>query len=521
MEFFLATVSIILFVVCNIAHWLYNSIQRTKPPGIPPSKNPLLQLSATTLAKRIRHGELTSEEVVVAYIARIKEVNPMINAVVDERFDAALREAKECDAKLRAGEVTVVTLERDKPLYGVPITVKESCAVKGMSHTGCTLPRKNVRATEHCTVVQRLLDAGAIPLCVTNTPEMCSSINSVNYVYGTTNNPYDGRLTAGGSSGGEGAIIAAGASVMGIGSDLAGSIRIPALYNGIFGHKPTPGVVPLQGHFPLSTEATFQRFLVIGPMTRYAEDLLVAMKVLTGNAAELRLDEPVNVSELKMFYIDEVPSIMGLRTPTPDIKQAISDAVNHLVNSGAKLQDMPKHWLHDIHNTVIGVFFGVPNAPKILLDPNDLEKEKSAVCEMVKSLFGLSTYTLPNIIAKTLINLHGFIPRSRQSHYQIVAEDLKLKLTNLLGDNGILIYPTYSVPAFNKKMVLHRSDSITYCMAANILQFPATHVPMGLNKNGIPVGFQVMAGPNQDRLCLAAALELEKKFGGWRSPISD
>ncbi|XP_011629974.1 fatty-acid amide hydrolase 2-B-like [Pogonomyrmex barbatus] len=234
----------ILFGIINIIYATAHRILlyfSKKPSSIPPITNSLYMLSASTLARKIRQGEITSYEVVQAYITRIKEVNPFLNAVVEDRFSAAIIEAKNCDEQLKAGKFDVAILEKEKPLYGVPLTVKECCAVKGCSHSGCTLPRKGMKADYDATVIELLRNAGAIPLCVTNTPELSTGIESTNLLIGRTCNPYDTRYSAGGSSGGEGALLGAGASVIGLGSDMAGSIRLPAFLNGVFGHKPTAG----------------------------------------------------------------------------------------------------------------------------------------------------------------------------------------------------------------------------------------------------------------------------------------
>lgn len=160
--------------------------------------------------------------------------------------------------------------------------------------------RRGARATEDADCVELLRAAGAIPLLVSNTPEYCMSWETNNYVTGRTLNPHDSRRTAGGSSGGEGALIGAGASLFGVGSDLAGSIRLPAMFNGIFGHKPTDGLISIVGHFPAS-EDNFQGFLALGPMCRYARDLPTLVHLMAGkNGAKLRLNEPLRTVDIKV-----------------------------------------------------------------------------------------------------------------------------------------------------------------------------------------------------------------------------
>ncbi|CAN0591760.1 unnamed protein product, partial [Laminaria digitata] len=184
--------------------------------------SPLLQLSATELARRIRERECSSVEVVEAHIQQLLAVNPRINAVVAERLEAAREEARAAD---RQAERTPGFLP---PLLGVPCTIKECFAVKGMPQCAGLVARKDFRAEIDATTVARLRAAGAIVLGVSNTSELCMWMETNNRVYGRTNSPYDSGRIVGGSSGGEGAIVASGASPFGLGSDVGGSIRMPA-----------------------------------------------------------------------------------------------------------------------------------------------------------------------------------------------------------------------------------------------------------------------------------------------------
>ncbi|KQK78985.1 fatty-acid amide hydrolase 2-like protein [Amazona aestiva] len=237
-------------------------------------------------------GLVTCVEVVEAYVERIREVNPLVNAVVKDRFEEALQEARQVDQLLSEGPGNDC-LEEKFPLLGVPITVKEAFSLHGMPNTSGLVSRRNVVATSDATVVSRLKQAGAIPLGVTNCSELCMWYESSNRVYGRTNNPYDLQRIVGGSSGGEGCVLAAACSVTGVGSDIGGSIRMPAFFNGIFGHKPTTGVVPNDGQFP-NAQGVRTSFLCTGPMCRYAEDLELMLRVMAGPSVDkLRLNEKV------------------------------------------------------------------------------------------------------------------------------------------------------------------------------------------------------------------------------------
>src|SRR6478672_10441948 len=223
----------------------------------------IIERSATDLARAIRDGELTSREVVEAHIANARWRNPDLCAIVADRYDAALDEADAADQKVRQGGEL-------PPFLGVPCTVKESFAVEGMPNAAGLVHRAEIRADADAPAVARLRAAGAIPIGVTNTSEATMWIESSNHLYGRTNNAYNPKRTAGGSSGGEGAAIGAGFAPIGLGSDIGGSIRLPAFFNGVFGHKPSPGVIPGSGSFPAPSSGTAGEMFATGPLTRRA-----------------------------------------------------------------------------------------------------------------------------------------------------------------------------------------------------------------------------------------------------------
>lgn len=213
---------------------------------LPPVGNPLLMEPATSLADKVRTGKVKSVDVVKAYIERIKEVQPVVNALVDERFEAAIAEAEEIDRKVAAD--SGYAEPRTKPLLGIPITTKDYVGVKGCLQDTGSWYFKGHKAEEDGTAIKQLREAGAIPLAISNVPELCFSHDCNNTLYGYTNNPYGTNHIPGGSSGGEGAWLASAASVIGVGTDLGGSVRIPAVCCGIFSHKPTAGTSRYSAH---------------------------------------------------------------------------------------------------------------------------------------------------------------------------------------------------------------------------------------------------------------------------------
>lgn len=231
---------------------------------------PLSWQSGVELAAAIRAGTTTAVEVVEAHIAVLERITDT-HALAVERFELARAEAAAADERVRSGE-------RDlPPLLGVPATVKEMFAVEGMPNTGGYPHRRRYRAPADATVVARLRAAGAIVLGLGNTCGYLVWIESNNPLYGRVSCAYDRTRTAGGSTGGDGCIVGSGGAPIALGSDLGGSIRIPAFFNGVFGHLPSPGLVPLTGHFPMP-DGELRHRLSPGPLARRAADLMPVLR---------------------------------------------------------------------------------------------------------------------------------------------------------------------------------------------------------------------------------------------------
>ena len=211
-------VFVALIVACL---YIYKTLTRPgkKVSSVHEDKKPILNVPASILVEKLQNGDLRSEQIVQAYIERIMEVNVLINAVVQERFDEALEEAHTVDRRLEnLPQKERKALFETKVLFGVPFTCKEAFGFKGFRQTGGLFRRKDTVAKENAVVVQKMLDAGAILLATTNVSELCMWWESTNCVYGRSRNPYDTEHIVGGSSGGEAAIIAAAGSLVGIGS---------------------------------------------------------------------------------------------------------------------------------------------------------------------------------------------------------------------------------------------------------------------------------------------------------------
>jgi amidase len=230
--------------------------------------------SAADLAAEIRARRVGCLELLDFYLARAERFNPALNAIVAWQSDRARQRARAADSALARGELWGA-------LHGVPMTVKESFDIEGLPSTWGNPQWKDNIATGNAVLVDRLLGAGAVIYGKTNVPLMLADSQSYNEVYGTTNNPWDTTRGPGGSSGGEAAALAAGLGAFGAGSDIAGSLRNPAHYCGIYAHKPSWGLIPLRGHSPTGALTPID-VSVVGPMARHAQDLDLAMRLLVG-----------------------------------------------------------------------------------------------------------------------------------------------------------------------------------------------------------------------------------------------
>uniref|UniRef100_A0A4W4FYW6 Amidase domain-containing protein n=1 Tax=Electrophorus electricus TaxID=8005 RepID=A0A4W4FYW6_ELEEL len=487
---------------------------------LPPIANTLLTVPAIQLAQKIRRKEVTSVEVVQAYIDRIQEVNPLINAVVKDRFAAALQEATLVDKLVVEETGGEDVLEDRLPLLGVPFTVKESFALQGMPNSTGLPSRRSVVSGIDAPSVALLKRAGAIPLGVTNCSELCMWLESHNHVYGITRNPYQLGRGAGGSSGGEGSVIASGASVIGVGSDIGGSIRMPCFFNGIFGHKPTSGIVCNDGQYP-PPSGQQPGFLCTGPMCRYAQDLVPMLKIMAGPDAEkLCLSADVDLSKLRFF---SVPHDGGspLSSPVdPQLIQAQRKVVERLeADLGVKVKEMRIPQLKYSFQ-IWGAMMSSPDKDgKIPTSFAELMngggKKVWPVWELFKWALGLSPHTIA-AIGLTLVEM---FQSSHPSQFILQQkESLQRELEELLGLDGVLLYPSHPQLAPKHHYPLFTPFNFSYTGIFNILGLPVTQCPLGLSEEGLPLGVQLVAGKLQDRLTLATALYLEQAFGGWREP---
>lgn len=481
------------------------------------ANEPITSLSATTLAKKIRAGELGSRDVVEAHIARIERVNGSLNAVVERRYAEARAEADAADARIARGDTDDLP-----PLWGVPCTIKECFALTGMPNTAGLVARQGQPATSDATAVARLRSAGAIPLGVTNTSELCMWMESHNRVYGRTGSAYDPKRTAGGSSGGEGSIVGAGGSPFGLGSDIGGSIRMPAFFNGVFGHKPSAGLVPGTGQYPIAHGAAL-RYLTTGPLCRRAEDLLPLLRILAGpdghdaGCEAMPIGDPASV-RLGGLRVLDVPG-SGLLKIHPELRVAQEQVTATLRESGARVEQQHFPALRrslQIWSSMLSSAGG-PSFAELLGNGTPVR----ALPELVRLIRGTSPHTLPAVGLVLLEKLPGLKGPGAQKAIDAghaLRDEIVAALTPDDGSDAVLLYPSYPEPAPCHGKPLLPPIKWMHTAIFNVLELPVTQVPLGLSRKGLPLGVQVVGAPGKDHVTIAVALELERRLGGWVEP---
>lgn len=452
-----------------------------------------------------------------AFILRIKEINPLLNCVIDYRYNDALEEAVEADNLIASGTFSVEELVKQKPFLGVPISTKDNIAVKDLLISAGMYSRRKIRAEQNSDAMGLMRNAGAIPFALTNVPELCMWWESINTIFGKTNNPYDINRTPGGSSGGEGAIQASGGSPFGLGSDIGGSIRIPSSFNGVFGHKPSMNIVSNGNCFPQPTGEQ-NSFNGIGPICRFASDMKPILKILAADKSYiLKLDEPVDITQIRYFYQLNDGGSTFVSPVDEDQKTSINKVIKFLKSFTtpteiklAAFKEAYGIWYSNMKdNSGIGFEHRFMNNQGIM----------NPWTELLKWFFGKSEHTIfaINLVILDQMSVSYGTPKHRLMVKK--RDELRDQLSEFLGDDGVLIYLSHPTCALYHYESLFRPHNFSYTGIFNVLGFPATNVPLGLGeRQGLPTGIQVVANVNQDRLCLAVAEKLENVFGGWTPP---
>jgi amidase len=451
--------------------------------------------SATALAKAIRKKKISALEVANAYLKRIEEVNPKLNAIFQVSADRVQAAARAADASLARGQIKGL-------LHGVPMSIKDSLDTAGVISTAGTTGRAHFVPQRDATVVARLRAAGAILLGKTNTPEFTGGAEADNLVYGRTNNPYDLSISPAGSSGGEGAILAAGGSAFGIGSDTGGSVRLPAYFCGVTAIKPTNGRVPLTGHIVDFTGGiNGGNNPVLGPMARYIEDLDLILPIIQGVdwrdpfvvPMPLSSFRTVDVAKLRVsFHRDN-----GMATPSEEVQRAVHAAASAVAAAGASVEEIrPK---------------GIEEFAALWADPG----RSNGGAGRARLLRASGTpETRPRVAASLVSSAQVDDFLSRENAY-------RGRMLSFMESYDVMICPIFhKVPQPHGWSHLPESmqNDFTYSAIFNILGWPAAVVRMSTSSSGLPIGVQIVARPWRDDVALAAAAVIENKLGGWKPP---
>lgn len=459
----------------------------------------LATASATEQVAAIRDGRITSRELLDLFASRIERLNPAINAVVTLDLESARADADRADAEAARGEWR-------GPLHGLPITIKDAIEVAGMRSTGGAVELTDHVPTQDAPSVARLKAAGAIVFGKTNVPRWSGDVQTYNELFGTTNNPWDLDHVPGGSSGGPAAAVAAGLTAFEVGTDIGGSIRIPSHCCGIFGLKPSYGVVSQRGYLDhVGGGVTDADINVFGPLARSAEDLDLLLGVLAGPDADRapawRLDLPapreVSLSELRIATWFEAPGVPVDR----DYLAILRRTADALADAGAKVEDAhpPVDFATQVH--LFDLMIAAAVSP-----------------------------SLDDSIAEAASGSHLAWLRNDDAR-----AELRRVWAEWFEGYDALLCPVLPVPAFRhdqegdilSRTLMVNDEEHPYLLVTSwtgligIVGLPSAVPPIGRTPAGIPVGVQVVTPYLRDReAVLLAGVVAEVTGGGYRTPPS-
>ena len=457
------------------------------------------------IAASIRSRKMSPVELVEAHLHRIESTQPRLNAFVHLDTAGARQAAHAAEASLLHGAPL-------SSLHGIPVTIKSCIDVAGWPCPAGSLLRKDYVPRADAPLVSRLKAAGAILLGNTNTPEFLMAYETNNLLRGKTSNPWNLAYTAGGSSGGEAAAIAAGCSMGGVGSDGGGSIRVPAHFCGICGLKPTPGYIPSTGHFP-SCAGPFGWIGVVGPMARTIADVRALFEVMAGPDPGDAHSAPVPLrsyteNDLRGIRIGILES-SALGNATPETRAAVRRAAKWLGERGFLAEPFELTGL-DRALELWWFFFGPVIAHLLRTRLAGQEAQLSPT---------LHEY-LSNAASPDPITLDQFIQAC------VDRDLLREKILRQMENVPVLLSPVSSTPAFrhgegNYKPGTGYRDTMRYSQWLNLTGFPSVSVPVAFSNQGLPIGVQLIGQPFEDELLLAVAEALEQSRGPWQPPPLD
>ena len=460
--------------------------------------------SISETQEKLRKRELSPVELVTAHLERVQTLQPKLNAFVHCDAESALARARQAEAAFVHGEEL-------RALAGITLTVKSSLDVAGWPCPAGSLLRKDYVPTMDAVAVARLEAAGAILLGNTNTPEFLMAYETDNRLTGKTSNPWNLAYSAGGSSGGEAAAIAAGCSMGGVGSDGGGSIRTPAHFSGICGLKTTPGRIATTGHFPPGAGA-FGWIGVVGPMARTVADLGILFQVMAGPDGGDALSAPVPVRQV------EAQDLQGLRIgilesgalgrATPETLSSIRSAAQLLCDLNFRVEPLNLEKL-DRALELWWFFFG-PVIGHLIHE--SVKGQEALLSPMLREFLEIAT-------AEPLSSVDAFMTACADRDL------VRAEILRQLRDVPVLLSPVSTAPAFQHGNGNYREgnpfnyrDTMRFCQWLNLAGFPGLSLPFGKSAEGLPINVQLIGRPHEEELLLAVAEMLEQARGPWQAP---
>ncbi len=475
---------------------------RTAPPAAARSTDPtedLVFMSATKIAQLIREKKVSALEVVTAHFARIDVVNPKLNAIVQFCRDRAYAEARAADAALARGQLK-------GPLHGVPMAIKDSWDTAEVISTGGTQGRAFFVPEKDATIVARLRAAGAILLGKTNTPEftlggITGLGTTVNILYGMSRNPYDVTRSTSGSTGGGGAIVAAGGAPFDIGTDFGGSVRGPAHANGIAGIKPQTGRVPRTGHI-VDFGGVFDSYQQGGPMARRVEDLALLMPLLCGPdgfdacIAPMPWTDPstVDVSKLRIAYYTSLASDSA--KPTAEMTQVVIDTAKLFEGLGCKVEESHP-----------------PGAIEAAELSTKLRQGDGHAWQ--RRLVAKHGTTKPG---PDRVLDYPMVPTADFTRMLEERDAWRSRMVSWVQKFDLIVCPPALGPAqvIGEESPTRRGSGFT--TTYNLTGWPSGVVRAGTSPEHMPLGVMLTAQPWRDEVVIAGLAAVEAKFGGWKRP---
>jgi len=480
---------------------------------------------AHKLLTELEAGRITSESLTKALLERIRQQNSHINAVVTLDEERALSRARESDQQRAAGRAT-------GPLHGLPMTLKDTWEVAGMTTTAGAPALQNHVPEKHADIARRLEEAGAIIIGKTNVPIYATDLQSYNKLFGVTNNPYNTDHSPGGSSGGAAAALASGMTPLEVGSDLAGSIRTPAHFCGVFGHKPTRDLVSLRGHIPGPPGTQSRPDLAVGgPMARCSRDLELLLDVIAGpRPADARswalAMEPATLETLAQARVG-----LWLDDPLCPIETELSagyrDLAGKLEGQGALVAE-PNHRLLNLEHILPAYFNLLGSLLATSLKPSQRRQMKwIARLEPWLKFFGPVTPFIGEYARGVNQAAHQW------AIWNELREKMRVEIEPLFEEFDVLLTPItpttairhdHSQPVFKRRIMVAGQpraymDQFCWIALATLLGLPATSVPVGVSANGLPYNIQIIGAPGRDLTTLRFARLLEAEgLAAFRRP---